>query len=248
MKFQLIRSATIKLYYDTNVFLIDPYFAEKFSLPSFMGKSKNPTVDLPLPIDKIVSDVDYVCVSHLHTDHFHLCADDYIDQAMPIICQNLDRADIQSRGYTNIISKSNTTCIDSTTITQTVAQHGYGDILKEMGEVCGFYFESENDVSIYWVGDSVLSSDVKEFISKKSPDVIIVHPCGATWEGELVVMDEKELLELCELAPNSKIIATHMDSLDHANVSRSDLRKSAHTYIQDAILYIPEDGEIIEIN
>ena len=66
MKLQLIRNATMRLEYAGQMLLLDPFFAPKHSLPSFAGVSPNPTVELPMPIQDIIKDIDACLVSHLH--------------------------------------------------------------------------------------------------------------------------------------------------------------------------------------
>ena len=62
----------------------------------------------------------------------------------------------------------------------------------------------------------------------------------------LIVMDATQTVEVCRAAPDSTIIATHMDSLDHATVSRQDLHEYAEvTGIRPEQLRIPLDGEKI---
>ena len=60
-------------------------------------------------------------------------------------------------------------------------------------------------------------------------------------------MDAKQTVEVCEAAQNKTVIATHMDALDHATVSRKELRKHAESKgILPEQLLIPEDGELLE--
>ncbi len=54
MKCQLIRNATLKLSYAGRTVLIDPYLADRHSLPSFTGRSPNPMTELPVAIDEIL--------------------------------------------------------------------------------------------------------------------------------------------------------------------------------------------------
>nr|MDJ0757268.1 MBL fold metallo-hydrolase [Ardenticatenaceae bacterium] len=78
MNLQLIRNATLRIKYAGQTILIDPYLANKHTLPSYAGKSKNPLVDLPLPAAEVVAGVDLVIVSHLHGDHFDQAAQDLL--------------------------------------------------------------------------------------------------------------------------------------------------------------------------
>jgi hypothetical protein len=61
-----------------------------------------------------------------------------------------------------------------------------------------------------------------------------------------IVMDDKQTIELCQIAPNSRVVATHMEALDHATISRAALRSAAESAnIPDERLLIPSDGEKI---
>lgn len=59
-----------------------------------------------------------------------------------------------------------------------------------------------------------------------------------------IVMDAPQTVAVCRAAPKSIVIATHMDSLDHATVSRAALRRYANEQgIQQKQLLIPADGD-----
>ena len=80
------------------------------------------------------------------------------------------------------------------------------------------------------------------------PDIIVTHSCGARWDGDLIVMDEAQTITVCKAAPSARVIATHMEALDHATVSRADLRRAADaTGIAATRLLIPEDGETLDV-
>jgi L-ascorbate metabolism protein UlaG (beta-lactamase superfamily) len=114
-----------------------------------------------------------------------------------------------------------------------------------MGDVSGFVFEAENEPTVYWAGDTIWCESVADVISQIQPDIIITHSCGAVWgDNVLIVMGAAQTVAVCRAAPNSVVIATHMDSLDHATVSREALRAYAEANgIQSEQLLIPADGE-----
>ena len=74
--YQHIRSATGKLYYAGEVFLIDPLLAKKGIYPGFpMTKNShlfNPLTDLPMSTEEILKDVTCVMVTNTHIDHWDL--------------------------------------------------------------------------------------------------------------------------------------------------------------------------------
>ncbi|MDE1996642.1 MAG: MBL fold metallo-hydrolase, partial [Rhizobiaceae bacterium] len=85
-----------------------------------------------------------------------------------------------------------------------------------------------------------------ETIERTSPDIVVTHSCGAKWNGDLIVMNAEETLDVVRLAPQSIVVATHMEALDHATVSRDDLRKAAEDQgVDPAKFLIPADGEVL---
>jgi hypothetical protein len=90
---------------------------------------------------------------------------------------------------------------------------------------------------------------VYEILGRFRPDVIITHSSGALWKGGgPIVMDAAQTLAVCRAAPGSRVIAIHLDSLDHGDVSRHGLRAQARAAgISDAQLLIPLDGESLEV-
>ncbi|MFC4720815.1 MBL fold metallo-hydrolase [Geojedonia litorea] len=248
MKIQLIRNATIKLNYAGKVFLIDPYLGKKHSQPSFAGISKNPTVNLPINAKDVLKGTDFVLVSHMHPDHFDEAAEKLIPKNFAIYCQPEDQSALTLKGFTNVNSIPMKLQIGEITIRRTIGQHGYGSRLNMMGNVSGYIFQHKDEPTLYWMGDTVWYDKVKRIIKKVNPDIIITHSCGAIWsQGELpVIMDEKQTVEVCRFAPNAKVVATHMEALDLATISRKDLKNYAiKNAISNTQLLIPEDGEEI---
>ncbi len=250
MKLQLIRNATFRLYYAGFCLITDPYFADKQSRPSYAGKSKNPLVELPLPVHEIIADADGVLVSHLHSDHFDPAAQELLPKNLPIICQAEDEQALIEKGFMYVFPVRERLSWHGIQIQRIPGRHGDGDVLKQMGISSGFLLEADNVLSVYWVGDSVLSDEIKEVIVSKRPGIIITHSCGAQWGNQVkIVMDEVQTAEVCKIAPQSTVIAVHMEAVDHATVTRKALREYAREQgIKDEQLLIPADGETIEFN
>ncbi len=248
MNIQLYRNATLRLTYAGQRLLIDPYLAAKFSRPSFTGKSPNPTVDLPCSPAEIIANIDAVLVSHLHSDHFDPSAQELLPKDTPILCQTGDEASISTMGFRHVTPIVNSLVWQGITITRIPGQHGSGDVLDDMGSASGFIFQAENEPVIYWVGDSIYTDAVAEAIARFQPQIIITHSSGAVWgDHVLIVMDAVQTMEVCKSAPKSIVIATHMEALDHATVTRAELREYAAEHgITPDQLRIPADGEILE--
>jgi len=245
MEIQLIRSATLRIEYAQRRFLIDPYLAAKHSGRSFSGKSPNPLVDLPCSPQDVIAGIEMALISHLHADHFDRTAQDLLPKENPILCQPQDKHRIEAKGFQRVIPVAETMTWQGMTITPTPCQHGSGDVLTEMGQASGFIFQAEQEPTVYWAGDTVWSEAVADIIARTQPRIIITHSCGAVWgEHVLILMDAAQTVAVCRAAPDSVVIATHMDALDHATVSRDALRAYAEAHgIGAERLLIPADGE-----
>ena len=248
MQLKLVRNALLKLSYAGKTLLIDPDFGEKLSRRSIAGKSQNPMVDLPEPIEEILAGVDHVIVSHLHADHFDEVAKARIPKDIPLICQPGNEEAIRAAGFSNVEPLACFVRIGPIVVKSQPAQHGTGPVVEVMGKVMGFTLEAPGEPSVYWCGDSVLYPPLRDAAAATGPDVIVTHSCGAMWDNTLIVMDDEQTLDLAEAFPLATVIATHMEALDHATVSRTALRKAAKERgVDTRRLRIPADGETIEL-
>lgn len=248
MQIQLLRNATLKLRYAGRTILIDPDFGPRHSRRSFTGRSPNPMVDLPEPIETILAGVDTVIVSHLHADHFDEVGKQQVPKHLPLFCRPGDEQMIAEAGFLSVTPVDCFVRLGAAILKRHPAQHGTGAVVGKMGPVMGFSLEAPGEPTLYWCGDSVLYPPLLEALAATDPDVVVSHSCGALWDDTLIVMDADQTLDLCEAAPRATVIATHMEALDHASVSRAALRQAAIARrIGSSRLLIPKDGETIEI-
>lgn len=247
MRIQLIRNATLLLTYHGQHLLIDPYFAPKHTLPSYADKSMNPLVDLPVQPADILNGVQAIIVSHLHTDHFDSVAKELLPKDLPLFCQPGNDAAIREAGFQDVRVIDDQLSWNGIAITRTDGQHGDLETAQLMGTVSGFVFEAEDEPTLYWAGDTIWYAAIERVIAAKHPGMIVTHSCGATWKGSApIVMDATQTVAVCAFASDAQVVATHMEALDHATVSRTELRQFADANgISSLRLLIPEDGEII---
>jgi len=247
MQIQLIRSATLRMTYDNRVFIIDPYLAPKHSQEPLIGKSRNPLVDLPYPPEDFLADIEMALISHLHPDHFDSLAQQLLPQDIPLYCQPGDQHQIKEAGFSNIMIVDGSVNWHGLTITRTPGQHGNEVWATRMGSVCGFIFRADNEPTIYWAGDTIWYEAVQQIVLETEPDIIITHSSGASFEdGHPIIMDGQQTMEVCRTAPQSIVIATHMETFDFDTVSRKDLRALAEAEaIESRQLLIPADGETL---
>ena len=247
MQIQLIRSATLRMTYDNRVFIIDPYLAPKHSQEPLIGKSRNPLVDLPYPPEDILANIEMALISHLHPDHFDSLAQQLLPRDIPLYCQPGDQHQIKEAGFSNIMIVDGSVNWHGLTITRTPGQHGNEVWSTRMGSVSGFIFRADNEPTIYWAGDTIWYEAVQQIVLETEPDIIITHSSGASFEdGHPIIMDGQQTMEVCRTAPQSIVIATHMETFDFDTVSRKDLRALAEAEaIESRQLLIPADGETL---
>ena len=115
-----------------------------------------------------------------------------------------------------------------------------------MGEVSGFVFVHKTE-SIYVAGDTIWCEDVKKALLKFKPTITILNAGGAKFlTGGPITMTPDHIASVQETLSETKIIAVHMDTVNHCFIKRTDLR----TALQDKNLHvrilIPNDGEVIK--
>jgi len=187
MRIQLIRSATLRIEFAKQKIVVDPYLAEKHSMPTYTGKSPNPLVDLPIPPQEVIDGIDMAVVSHLHSDHFDQTAKDLLPLELKIICQPNDVEELKKQGFHNATGVNEEINWNRIKITRIDGRHGTGKVLEMMGEVSGFIFEAENEPTVYWAGDTIWCDEVANAIDQYQPDIIITHSCGAVWDKNVLI-------------------------------------------------------------
>ena len=99
-------------------------------------------------------------------------------------------------------------------------QHGSGEVLDDMGDASGFVFQADGEPTVYWVGDTIWTDTVARTIDWFRPEVIITHSGGAQWGNHVpIIMDELQTVQVCLAAPESAVVAVHMEALDHQTVT-----------------------------
>ena len=196
MQIQLVRSATIRVSLAGTVLLIDPWLAARGEGRSYAGRVRSPLVDLPMPVEDVVDGIDAVLVSHLHSDHIDAAGAQAIPPGTPVLAPRRDVAGLRALGVANVVPVEGSATVGAIEIVLTPGRHGPDDVLPAMGEVSGFILRAPGEPSLYWVGDSILCDEVRAVIRSERPEVIVVHACGADWEGTApLVMDAGMVLD-----------------------------------------------------
>ena len=251
MNIQLIRNATLKIEYAGKTILVDPMLSAKGAFESFAGIAQNPIVDLPLAVDQILDGVDMVLVTHTHEDHFDHVARQNIKKDMQIFCQPPDEKKFVDWGFNNIVVIQDQAQWEGIHILRTGGAHGSGEILKHMGQVSGFILQADSEPTLYIIGDSIWVEEVRHLLELYKPEIVITNSGGAFipgFESTLILMNEEETIKVAQAVNESKVIAVHMEALDHCTVNRASLKaKAALAGINSDNLLVPIDGEVIEL-
>lgn len=248
MNIQLIRNATLVVQYAGKKFLIDPFLADKGTLPPFpslrQNNSNNPLVSLPISIDDIIHNVDAVIVTHLHYDHWDDAAKEALPKEIKIFSQNEEDAiEIRNAGFQNVGVLQENTVFEGIQLIKTIGEHGRSEILKLTGLVCGVVFKHPNEKTLYVAGDTVWYEAVQEVIETHKPEIIVVNGGDVQLsEGGSLIMGKNDIYEVYKAAPNAKIISVHMEAVNHWTLSREELKGFTNEKGISSNVLIPNDG------
>lgn len=249
MNIELLRNATISVEYAGKKFLIDPMLAEKGTYPPFPNSPRqdqyNPLVELPKSIDKIIMGIDAVIVTHLHYDHWDDAAKEALPKDIKLFVQNKEDAEeIRKAGFLNIEVLNEDTSFEGIQLVKTKGEHGRGEILKLAGLVCGVVFKHPSEKTLYVAGDTVWYDAVQEVIDTHKPEVIVVNGGNNQFfEGGSLIMDKKDIFEVCKAAPEAKILSVHMEAVNHWALSREELRDFIKGKGISSNVFVPNDGD-----
>jgi L-ascorbate metabolism protein UlaG (beta-lactamase superfamily) len=249
---QLIRNATLVIDYAGKKILVDPMLCPKGAIDSWAGIQKNPTVELTMPVEDILKDIDLVIVTHTHEDHFDKSASSILNKSVELIMQPADKEFFKNEGFSNATVVEDQKVWNGITIHRVEGKHGSGKVLEMMGKTSGFILMAKNQPTIYIVGDTIWNEDIKKDIEKFKPDYIIVNSGGALIKGfgdTPIIMNEMQTMALIAASGKAKVIAVHMNALDHCFTTRAVLKKkAAELKIGKDKLIIPDDGEKLTIS
>ncbi|WP_298606432.1 MBL fold metallo-hydrolase [uncultured Veillonella sp.] len=253
-----IRNATGKLTIKSTTFLIDPFLAPKDTYPGFEGtfnyQQRMPMVDLPVSMDNLLSNVTAVVVTHTHLDHWDDTAIKSIPKSLPIFVQNTaDKELITSQGFNDVRIIFESLEFNGITLRKTGGSHGTVEMYANpvlaplAGDAMGVIFEAEDEPTVYLVGDTVWTSDVEKALLRFDPNVIIMNTGYAQILGfeDSIIMGTKDIGRMVVRKPEAKIIAVHMDTVNHTVTSRKDVHKFIKGTNIESHVAVPEDGETI---
>jgi L-ascorbate metabolism protein UlaG (beta-lactamase superfamily) len=233
----LVRSATVILELSGRRILVDPMLDPAGARPPIADTANpvdNPTVELPLRAEAVVSGLDAVLVTHRHKDHFDDTAARLLPRDVPVLCQPEDEDALRELGL-DVHPVETSLDWDGLVVHRVPARHGFGAVAEALAPVSGFVLEE-----LYLAGDTVWYQAVAETIERFRPRVAIVNAGGASFlEGGLIVMGIDDVREVVSRVP--VVVAVHLEALNHCHLTRAELAAAVPGVV------IPRDGETVEV-
>ena len=248
MQIQLIRHATLRISMGGHTILVDPMLSDREAMEPVQNANNTrriPLVELPFSADEILKDVDLVLVTHTHRDHWDDAATDLIPKALPIICQPEDETKFREWGYADVRPVHTAIEFNGLQITRTGGQHGTGDLARQMAPVSGYVLRADNEPSLYIAGDTIYCPDVEHALAQHTPQIVVVNAGAAQFiMGDPITMNAKDVARVCRDVPNSKVIAVHMEAINHCLMKRAELEAALQRDGLQGRVLMPKDGEM----
>ncbi|MFJ4497743.1 MBL fold metallo-hydrolase [Pseudomonas atacamensis] len=259
LNLQQVRNATVKITYGDTTFLIDPMLAKKGAYPGFentyRSNLRNPLVDLTESPEQVIAGVDAVIVTHTHLDHWDDAAQKALPKDIPLFAQHEEDAQlIRSQGFKNVRVLTNEAEFGGVKISKTGGQHGTDEmyavpaLAKPLGEAMGVVFQAPGYKTLYLAGDTIWRKEVDQAIEKFQPEVIVLNAGKAKMSGYegSIIMGEEDVLRATQVAKDAKIVAVHMDAINHMSLTRAELRSYLQKHGIENRVDIPADGAALQ--
>jgi L-ascorbate metabolism protein UlaG (beta-lactamase superfamily) len=252
MHLRLIRNATLRLEIDGMRLLFDPMLDPAGARPPVEDTDndlRNPLVELPEPAELVVAGLDAVLVSHMHSDHFDATAAELLPRDLPLLCQPDDAERLRGHGFADVRPVERTAALGGIAIRRTPARHGSGATAVAMAPASGFVLRGADGRAIYLAGDSVYYDGVEQVLERERPDVVVVHAGAAHFSGgDPIVMDADDVVALARAAPAARVVAVHLEAINHCPLTRADLHQRLREEELTDRVTVPEDGAAVPLD
>lgn len=254
MKLTQLRNATLIVEAGTHRVLVDPMLAPAGAIPALKyataRRRRNPLVDLPPGTDQRLNTVTHALITHCQKGHF-----DHLDRAgakwlrqrgIAVFCMEGDADFLSGKGLTVRPLRENTRQpFLGGWVTPVPCLHGRGLVGRMMAHGHGYHLEWPDEPSLYLAGDTLLTDTVRQHLRERRPAVTVIPAGGARFDlGGDIIMGREAALQVARLSAG-RVVANHLEALDHCPVSRAELRDARDRAGLRQQLLIPEDGETL---
>ena len=192
--------------------------------------------------------VQALFLTHLHPDHFDMASDGTagakLDKSVPLFVQNEREVGVMKKsGFADVrMLTDDGVTFNGVTLKRTYAKHG---TKEPCGPASGIFFTAPGEKKTLWIlGDTIWCDEVAKTMAELKPDVVILNACAAQLKtyGRLI-MDDSDVESVCRAAPNATVIASHMDTVAHASLTRKTLKAALERRGLVSRVLMPDDGE-----
>lgn len=258
------RHATFILDLNGKQILVDPMFAPKeyYDPIPLTNNRRNPLDHLMIDYHQLIN-VDGVLITHNHYDHFDTVAQEALPKNIPILCQPEDFNFIKERGFQNVTKIETRINWLGLNIERFSGNHGtfLGDII--MGPSSSYLISPDHhntshntnysadpgtNKSVFISGDTLLTREQENRLTELQPNTVIAYGGGASINliGR-ITMSNADMIKLSGLLPNAKIVAVHMNSMNHCLDTRAMLKEML-TADQHSNIVVPDYNDTIRLD
>jgi L-ascorbate metabolism protein UlaG (beta-lactamase superfamily) len=189
-------------------------------------------------------DIEAILVTHTHPDHWDAAATRLVPKDAHLFIQPPDSAKFAEWGFSSAQQIDDSISWNRIKISRTGGQHGRGEIGRKMAPVSGYVLSGAGSPTLYVAGDTVWCPGVADAIQNHQPDIIILNSGAAQFlTGAPITMDIDDVLNVCQAAPKAKVIAVHLEAINHCILTRTALRDALQKSTLNPPVLIPQDGE-----
>ncbi|HXW00323.1 MAG TPA: MBL fold metallo-hydrolase [Anaerolineae bacterium] len=253
MLIHFLRHATFIIKLNGINLLVDPMLSRAEAMDPVQNAADQrriPLIELPLDdtaLRQLIEQVDAVLVTHLHRDHWDARAVEFLPQNIPLLCQPEDQTRLSQAGFTAVQPIASEFRWRDIIFNRTGGRHGTGEIGQKMGPVSGFILQAAGEPTLYIAGDTIWCEEVAQALRTHQPDVTMVNAGTAQFlTGDPITMTAEDVCQVCRAQPQARIIAVHMEAVNHCLLTRGQLRERLEQEGVSAQVIIPVDGELIE--
>lgn len=250
MRLTLVRHATLLIDYAGRRFMVDPMLDAAGARGPVRGTPEerpNPLVELPMPAAEAAAGVEAVLLTHTHVDHLDAAGVTSLDPGAVWFCQPEDVEDLAPIDLADVrpVPADGGAEWAGIRIDRTGGRHGREEAaVQGLGPVSGFVLRADGEPTLYVAGDTVWCPEVEEALAAHSPDWIVVNAGGARFlRGGTITMEADDVIAVAQAAPAARIVAVHMEAINHCLESRSALSRRLEQAGVERRVHVPADGE-----